>query len=133
MTKSKNLSLSFATEAAGNTGVPIVALRRRGWEPAEGDRWTLVDGADITSAVNPWQAYSALPDETAADVQIKTGELESRLALELLIAELSAYARPRRAAPAANPECSGRVPELFRRQQACPTSNPAAFPRNQPV
>jgi DNA polymerase-3 subunit delta len=35
-----------------------------------------------------------------ADVQIKTGELESRLALELLIAELSAYARPRRAAPA---------------------------------
>lgn len=35
-----------------------------------------------------------------ADLQIKTGELESRLALELLIAELSAYARPRRAAPA---------------------------------
>src|SRR5687767_14389341 len=38
---------------------------------------TLVDGADITSAVNPWQAYSALPDETAADVQIKTNGFDA--------------------------------------------------------
>ncbi|RWM23333.1 MAG: cobalt-precorrin-6A reductase [Mesorhizobium sp.] len=32
-----------AAEAAAHTGVPIIALRRAGWEPAEGDRWTLVD------------------------------------------------------------------------------------------
>lgn len=38
-----------AAAAAHGAGVPIVALRRRGWEPAEGDRWTLVDG--VTSAV----------------------------------------------------------------------------------
>ncbi|MET3579457.1 precorrin-6A/cobalt-precorrin-6A reductase [Mesorhizobium robiniae] len=38
-----------AAEAAGNTGVPIVALRRPGWEPVEGDRWTLV--ANVAGAV----------------------------------------------------------------------------------
>lgn len=38
-----------AAEAAHGAGVPIVALRRRGWEPAERDRWTLVDG--VTDAV----------------------------------------------------------------------------------
>ncbi|RVB74786.1 MULTISPECIES: cobalt-precorrin-6A reductase [unclassified Mesorhizobium] len=32
-----------AAEAAHEAGVPIIALRRPGWEPAEGDRWTLVD------------------------------------------------------------------------------------------
>ncbi|TIL67976.1 cobalt-precorrin-6A reductase [Mesorhizobium sp.] len=38
-----------AAEAAANTGVPIVALRRPGWEPAERDRWKLVDS--VASAV----------------------------------------------------------------------------------
>ncbi|RWD47517.1 cobalt-precorrin-6A reductase [Mesorhizobium sp.] len=38
-----------ATEAAHEAGVPIIALRRPGWEPAEGDRWTLVDS--VASAV----------------------------------------------------------------------------------
>ena len=33
-----------AAEAAGQSGVPILALRRPGWEPVAGDRWTLVDG-----------------------------------------------------------------------------------------
>ncbi|RWM04058.1 cobalt-precorrin-6A reductase [Mesorhizobium sp.] len=33
-----------AAEAAQQTGVPIIALRRRGWEPVAGDRWTFVDG-----------------------------------------------------------------------------------------
>ena len=33
-------------------GVPIFALRRPGWEPAEGDRWTLV--ADAAEAVKRW-------------------------------------------------------------------------------
>ncbi|RWM23683.1 cobalt-precorrin-6A reductase [Mesorhizobium sp.] len=33
-----------AAEAAQQTGVPIIALRRPGWEPVAGDRWTFVDG-----------------------------------------------------------------------------------------
>ncbi|RUW65205.1 precorrin-6A/cobalt-precorrin-6A reductase, partial [Mesorhizobium sp. M1E.F.Ca.ET.063.01.1.1] len=32
-----------AAEAARQTGLPILALRRPGWEPVTGDRWTLVD------------------------------------------------------------------------------------------
>lgn len=32
-----------AAEAALKSGVPIVALRRPGWVPVEGDRWILVD------------------------------------------------------------------------------------------
>ncbi|RWC28189.1 MAG: cobalt-precorrin-6A reductase [Mesorhizobium sp.] len=38
-----------AAEAAHEAGMPIIALRRPGWEPAEGDRWTLVDS--VASAV----------------------------------------------------------------------------------
>ncbi|WP_123152089.1 cobalt-precorrin-6A reductase [Mesorhizobium delmotii] len=45
-----------AAEAAGNTGVPLVALRRPGWEPAEGGRWTLVDS--VSSAVTALGAVS---------------------------------------------------------------------------
>ncbi|TIL55242.1 MAG: cobalt-precorrin-6A reductase, partial [Mesorhizobium sp.] len=32
-----------AAEAARQVGVPILALRRPGWEPVAGDSWTLVD------------------------------------------------------------------------------------------
>lgn len=35
-----------AAQAARVAGVPILALRRPGWEPVEGDRWTLVDTID---------------------------------------------------------------------------------------
>ncbi|MER8629904.1 cobalt-precorrin-6A reductase [Mesorhizobium opportunistum] len=35
-----------AAQAARVAGVPILALRRPGWEPVEGDRWTLVDTVD---------------------------------------------------------------------------------------
>jgi hypothetical protein len=38
---------------------------------------TTVDGADISSAVNPWTGYVALPDDTIADVQIRTGGLDA--------------------------------------------------------
>ncbi|TJV39981.1 MAG: cobalt-precorrin-6A reductase, partial [Mesorhizobium sp.] len=38
-----------AAAAADEAGVPIVALRRPGWEPAEGDRWTLDES--VASAV----------------------------------------------------------------------------------
>ena len=38
---------------------------------------TLVDGADMTSAINPWLGYSALPSDTVADVQIKTGGFDA--------------------------------------------------------
>ena len=34
-----------AAEAARRSGVPILALRRPGWAPVAGDRWTLVDSA----------------------------------------------------------------------------------------
>lgn len=39
-----------AAEAAQQTGVPIIALRRPGWEPVAGDRWTLVAG--VAEAAN---------------------------------------------------------------------------------
>ncbi|GAA4116265.1 cobalt-precorrin-6A reductase [Aminobacter aganoensis] len=35
-----------AAEAARIAGVPILALRRPGWAPVAGDRWTLVDTAE---------------------------------------------------------------------------------------
>ncbi|MFK0687434.1 cobalt-precorrin-6A reductase [Mesorhizobium sp. IMUNJ 23033] len=38
-----------AAQAARRADVPIMALRRPGWEPVEGDRWTLVD--EVAGAV----------------------------------------------------------------------------------
>ena len=38
---------------------------------------TLIDGADMTSAINPWAGYGALPEDTIADVQIKTSGLDA--------------------------------------------------------
>ncbi|ANT52423.1 cobalt-precorrin-6A reductase [Mesorhizobium amorphae] len=41
-----------AAQAARQADVPIMALRRPGWEPVEGDRWTLVDKvADAAQAL----------------------------------------------------------------------------------
>ncbi|RWB22686.1 MAG: cobalt-precorrin-6A reductase [Mesorhizobium sp.] len=45
-----------AAEAAQQAGVPILALRRPGWEPVAGDRWTLVD-----SVVEAAQALGTAP------------------------------------------------------------------------
>jgi precorrin-6A/cobalt-precorrin-6A reductase len=43
-----------ATAAASRTGVPLMALRRAGWEPVPGDRWTGVDHmADAVQALGP--------------------------------------------------------------------------------
>lgn len=43
-----------AAEAATQSGVPILALRRPGWEPVAGDRWTLVDSvAEAARALGP--------------------------------------------------------------------------------
>jgi precorrin-6A/cobalt-precorrin-6A reductase len=43
---------SNAAEAAAKSGVPIFALRRPGWEPVAGDRWTPVDSvAEAASAL----------------------------------------------------------------------------------
>ncbi|TPK64472.1 cobalt-precorrin-6A reductase [Mesorhizobium sp. B2-4-19] len=43
-----------AAQAARLIGVPILALRRPGWEPVEGDRWTLVDTTgDAVRALGP--------------------------------------------------------------------------------
>ncbi|MEJ6784435.1 cobalt-precorrin-6A reductase [Aminobacter sp. Piv2-1] len=44
-----------AAEAARIAGVPIFALRRPGWEPVDGDRWTLVDDGE--------EAVAALGDK----------------------------------------------------------------------
>jgi precorrin-6A/cobalt-precorrin-6A reductase len=58
-----------AAEAARKTGVPIMALRRPGWEAAAGDRWTLVD--TVASAVRalgpaPRQVFLALGRQEVA-------------------------------------------------------------------
>ncbi|AMY01013.1 cobalt-precorrin-6A reductase [Mesorhizobium sp. M7A.F.Ca.CA.001.09.2.1] len=43
-----------AAQAARMAGVPILALRRPGWEPVEGDRWTLVGTVgDAAQALGP--------------------------------------------------------------------------------
>jgi precorrin-6A/cobalt-precorrin-6A reductase len=43
-----------AAQAARVAGVPILALRRPGWEPVEGDRWTEVDtSGDAAQALGP--------------------------------------------------------------------------------
>lgn len=43
-----------AAEAARKTGMPIFALRRPGWEPVEGERWTQVDTvAEAAQALGP--------------------------------------------------------------------------------
>ncbi|TRC90586.1 cobalt-precorrin-6A reductase [Mesorhizobium sp. WSM4310] len=43
-----------AAQAARLTSVPILALLRPGWEPVEGDRWTLVDTTgDAVRALGP--------------------------------------------------------------------------------
>jgi hypothetical protein len=44
---------------------------------------SLIDGADMSSAVNPWTGYIALPDLTIADVQIKTSGLDASAPLGL--------------------------------------------------
>lgn len=52
-----------AAQAARLSGVPILALRRPGWEPVEGDRWTLVDMVgDAVHALGeaPRRAFLAL-------------------------------------------------------------------------
>jgi len=43
-----------AAQAAQAAGVPIFALRRPGWEPIEGDRWTEIDSVtDAVQALGP--------------------------------------------------------------------------------
>src|SRR5262249_12109156 len=38
---------------------------------------TLMDGADMTSAINPWLGYAAFPTDPVADVQLKTSGLDA--------------------------------------------------------
>ncbi|CDX37263.1 Precorrin-6A reductase [Mesorhizobium sp. ORS 3359] len=57
-----------AAEAARQTGVPILALRRPGWEPVAGDRWTLVDNvAEAASALGqaPRRVFLAIGRQEA--------------------------------------------------------------------
>jgi precorrin-6A/cobalt-precorrin-6A reductase len=39
-----------AIEAAGATGVPLLAIRRPAWVPREGDRWIMVDSIEAAAA-----------------------------------------------------------------------------------
>ncbi|AZO13963.1 cobalt-precorrin-6A reductase [Mesorhizobium sp. M2A.F.Ca.ET.043.05.1.1] len=57
-----------AAEAAKQSGVPILALRRPGWEPVAGDRWTLVDNvAEAASALGaaPRRVFLAIGRQEA--------------------------------------------------------------------
>ncbi|RUW67080.1 MULTISPECIES: cobalt-precorrin-6A reductase [unclassified Mesorhizobium] len=57
-----------AAEAAGQAGVPILALRRPGWEPVAGDRWTLVDSvAEAATALGtaPRRVFLAIGRQEA--------------------------------------------------------------------
>ncbi|MDX8454015.1 cobalt-precorrin-6A reductase [Mesorhizobium sp. VK9D] len=58
-----------AADAARQSGVPILALRRPGWEPVAGDRWTLVDNVtEAASALGtpPRRAFLAIGRQEAA-------------------------------------------------------------------
>ncbi|TIP14655.1 cobalt-precorrin-6A reductase [Mesorhizobium sp.] len=62
-----------AAEAAHETGVPIVALRRPGWLQTVGDRWTLVE--TVTDAVQvlgiaPRRAFLALGRQEVAAFEV---------------------------------------------------------------
>ncbi len=47
---------------------------------------TLMDGADMTSAINPWLGYTGLPTDTVADVQLKTSGLDASAPLGMGLA-----------------------------------------------
>ncbi|GAB2690658.1 cobalt-precorrin-6A reductase [Kitasatospora kifunensis] len=49
-----------AAEAASATAVPLLALRRPGWQPVPGDRWHLVDSLEQAAAVLPTLGRRAL-------------------------------------------------------------------------
>ncbi|RUU06902.1 cobalt-precorrin-6A reductase, partial [Mesorhizobium sp. M7A.T.Ca.TU.009.01.3.2] len=58
-----------AAQAARVAGVPILALRRPGWEPVEGDRWTEVDtSGDAARALGlaPRRVFLALGRQEVA-------------------------------------------------------------------
>ncbi|BCG79847.1 cobalt-precorrin-6A reductase [Mesorhizobium sp. 113-3-3] len=58
-----------AAQAARLTGVPILALRRPGWEPVEGDRWTEVDtvaSAAHVLGIAPRRVFLALGRQEVA-------------------------------------------------------------------
>jgi len=58
-----------AAQAARKAGVPILALRRPGWEPLDGDRWVLVDSvADAVRALGlvPRRVFLALGRQEVA-------------------------------------------------------------------
>ena len=58
-----------AAQAARQAGVPILALRRPGWEPLDGDRWVLVDSvADAVRVLGlvPRRVFLALGRQEVA-------------------------------------------------------------------
>ncbi|RRI06869.1 cobalt-precorrin-6A reductase [Mesorhizobium tamadayense] len=62
-----------AAEAARQTGVPILALLRPGWEHVAGDRWTLVDSvAEAASALGtaPRRVFLAIGRQEAGAFEV---------------------------------------------------------------
>ncbi|WP_217569904.1 cobalt-precorrin-6A reductase [Mesorhizobium sp. GbtcB19] len=62
-----------AAEAARQSGVPILALRRSGWEPVAGDRWTLVDNvAEAARALGaaPRRVFLAIGRQEAGAFEV---------------------------------------------------------------
>ncbi|MBA1139161.1 cobalt-precorrin-6A reductase [Mesorhizobium neociceri] len=62
-----------AAQAAQMTGVPILALRRPGWNPVDGDRWTLVDTvghAVLALGTAPRRAFLALGRQEVAAFEV---------------------------------------------------------------
>ncbi|MDX8532219.1 cobalt-precorrin-6A reductase [Mesorhizobium sp. VK25A] len=62
-----------AAQAARQSGVPILALRRPGWEPVAGDRWMVVDSAaEAASALGtvPRRVFLAIGRQEAGAFEV---------------------------------------------------------------
>lgn len=62
-----------AAIAADATGIPLIALRRPGWQRVEGDRWTEVDGSADAIAVlgnSPRRVFLALGRQELAPFEV---------------------------------------------------------------
>jgi len=64
-----------AVEAAGQAGVPLIALERPAWEQVPGDRWILVDGVEEAAAGlgdEPRRVFLAIGRQHLAPFKAKT-------------------------------------------------------------
>jgi hypothetical protein len=81
---------------------------------------TLMDGADMTSAINPWLGYTGLPTDTVADVQLKTSGLDAAAPLGMGLAANVITKSGSSPTPAARPSLAASPNAIS------PTTSPAA-------